>query len=88
MKLIIAIIRDSDNETVSRALTSADFRVTCVASTGGFLRRGQSTLLIGLEDDQVDRALEIIRNSCAIPTEPNVKRATIFVLQVDKYTHL
>jgi uncharacterized protein YaaQ len=88
MKLIIAIIRDSDNEAVSRALTSADYRVTCVASTGGFLRRGSSTLLIGVEDDRVQRALEIIRESCTPPTDPNVKRATIFVLKVDQYTHL
>jgi uncharacterized protein YaaQ len=88
MKLIIAIIRDSDTEAVSRALTSSDYRVTCVASTGGFLRRGSSTLLIGVEDDRVQRALEIIRESCTPPTDPNVKRATIFVLKVDQYTHL
>jgi uncharacterized protein YaaQ len=88
MKLIIAIIRDNDNEPVSRALTSADFRVTCVASTGGFLHRGMSTLLIGLEDDQVERALTIMRETCAPPSEPNIKRATVFVLKVDQYTHL
>jgi uncharacterized protein YaaQ len=88
MKLIIAIIRDSDNEPVSRALTSEDYRVTCVASTGGFLRRGSSTLLIGVEDERVQRALEIIRETCVPPTDPNVKRATIFVLKVDQYTHL
>jgi uncharacterized protein YaaQ len=88
MKLIIAIIRDNDNEPVSRALTSADYRVTCVASTGGFLRRGSSTLLIGVEDERVQRALEIIRETCTPPTDPNVKRATIFVLKVDQYTHL
>jgi uncharacterized protein YaaQ len=88
MKLIIAIIHDSDNEPVSRALTSADYRVTCIASTGGFLRRGQSTLLIGVEDERVDKALEIIRENCASHTDPNIKRATVFVLKVDKYTHL
>jgi uncharacterized protein YaaQ len=88
MKLIIAIIRDSDNEPVSRALTSADFRVTCIASTGGFLHRGMSTLLIGLEDDQVERALGVIRETSAPSNEPNVKRATVFVLKVDQYTHL
>jgi uncharacterized protein YaaQ len=87
MKLIIAIIQDSDNEPVSRALTSADFRVTCIASTGGFLRRGYSTLLIGLEDEQVEKALQIIRETCSSPAEPNLRRATIFVLKVDHYTH-
>lgn len=88
MKLIIAIIRDSDNESVSRALTAEDYRVTLIASTGGFLRRGQSTLLIGVEDERVNHALEIIRDNCQIPTDPNVKRATVFVIKVDQYTHL
>jgi len=88
MKLIIAIIRDNDNEPVSRALTSADYRVTCIASTGGFLRRGQNTLLIGVEDERVERALQIIRENCSTPTDPNMKRATVFVLKVDQYTHL
>jgi uncharacterized protein YaaQ len=88
MKLIIAIIHDSDNEPVSRALTAADYRVTCIASTGGFLRRGQSTLLIGVEDERVEKGLEIIRENCATPTDPNIKRATVFVLKVDEYTHL
>ena len=45
-KLIIAIIRDDDNENVSARLTAEDFRVTQIASTGGFLRSGRSTLLI------------------------------------------
>jgi uncharacterized protein YaaQ len=88
MKLIIAIIRDSDTEPVSRALTSADYRVTCIASTGGFLRRGQSTLLIGVEDERVERGLQIIRESCSTPADPNIKRAIVFVLKVDQYTHL
>jgi len=69
-------------------LTSADYRVTCIASTGGFLRRGQSTLLIGVEDERVERGLQIIRESCSTPTDANTKRATVFVLKVDQYTHL
>ena len=55
---------DADrNESVSRALTAEDYRVTLIASTGGFLRRGQSTLLIGVEDERVNHALEIIRDN-------------------------
>ena len=54
MKLILAIVRDSDSDSVTQGLTSADFRVTRVASTGGLLRRGMTTLLIGLEAEQVD----------------------------------
>lgn len=88
MKMIIAIVQDHDTEPVSRALTSMSFRVTQVASTGGFLRRGSSTLLIGLDDDQVEQALQIIRDTCSIVADPNQKRATIFVLNVAKHLQI
>ncbi len=87
MKLIIAILRDYDTDNVSHALTSASLRVTSIASTGGFLRRGQTTLLIGLEDEQVDQALEIIRENCTSPAETGRNRATIFVVKVDRFVH-
>jgi uncharacterized protein YaaQ len=74
MKLIIAIVKDSDLEPVSRALTSNSFRVTLIASTGGFLRRGSTTLLIGVEDDQVQQGLDIIRKNVAPAVEPNSHR--------------
>lgn len=87
MKLIIAIIRDTDSEPVSHSLTSANFRVTGVASTGGFLRRGKTTLLIGVEDDQVESALQIIRDSVSPEKEEKEQRAVIFVLKVDHFDH-
>ncbi len=87
MKLILAIVRDTDSDTVSNALTTAAYRVTHIASTGGFLRRGQSTLLIGLEDDQVQDALAIIRESVTATPEPGTRRAVMFVLKVDDYIH-
>ncbi len=88
MKLIIAVVRDIDHDPVSSALTSAGYRVTVIASTGGFLRRGSSTLLIGLEDPQVDDALALVRKSCTPAAEPGQKRATIFVLPVDNLVQL
>lgn len=88
MKLIIAIIKDEDNDAVSRALTKEHFRVTFIASTGGFLRSGRSTLLIGVEDDRVEKALDVIRTSCRKPDESQEKRATIFVLNVNQFTQL
>ena len=88
MKLIIAIIKDEDNDAVSRTLTKKNFRVTFIASTGGFLRSGRSTLLIGVEDGQVDSALDVIRNSCKKPEKSDEKRATIFVVNVNQFTQL
>jgi uncharacterized protein YaaQ len=87
MKLIIAIVRNVDHEPVSHALTTASYRVTGIASTGGFLRRGQTTLLVGTEDDQVEKALDIIRKSCTPAADQATKRATIFVLKIDQFIH-
>ena len=87
-KLIIAIIRDDDNERVSAKLTAEDFRVTQIASTGGFLRSGRSTLLIGVEDERVPRALEVLRENCSEARNPQEKKATVFVLNVDEFAQL
>jgi uncharacterized protein YaaQ len=85
MKLIVTIIRDEDNEPVSQALIESGFRVTRIASTGGFLRHGSSTLMIGVEDIQLEQAISVIRDSCAPPSEPGMKRGTLFVLPVAKF---
>jgi len=87
MRLIIAILRDVDDEPVSKALTSAGFRMTMIASTGGLLRRGRSTFLVGLEDDQVEAAMDVIRKNCSPANEPGQTRAIIFVVPVLSYTH-
>ncbi|HVM72478.1 MAG TPA: cyclic-di-AMP receptor [Anaerolineales bacterium] len=87
MKLILAIVRDSDSDSVTQGLTSASFRVTRVASTGGLLRRGMTTLLIGLDADQVESAIQILRQTCTPATEGS-KRATIFVVPVDRFEQI
>lgn len=88
MKMIIAIIRDSDNESVSQALVTNSFRVTRIASTGGFLRRGSSTLMIGVEDEKVDAAILVIKENTTPPEESEAKRATLFVIPVEHYTQV
>jgi uncharacterized protein YaaQ len=87
MKLILAIVRDSDSDSVTQGLTSAGFRVTRVASTGGLLRRGMTTLLIGLEAEQVDAAIKVLHQTCT-PAAGNEKRATIFVVPVDRFEQI
>lgn len=88
MKLILTIISDNDNEPVSHALITEGFRVTRVASTGGFFRKGSTTLLIGVADEKVDQAIEVIRKMVSPPQEPGSKRATLFVLNVLNYTQI
>jgi len=60
MKLILAIVHNDDNVLVSSALTKAGFHVTKMASTGGFLMSGNTTFIMGIEDDEVDKAIDII----------------------------
>ena len=88
MKLIMAILRQRDCEAVIQALVEDDFRVTRVASTGGFLRQGNVTLLIGTDEERVDGALEIIRTKTEDSDRPEQTRATVFVLSVAQYEQL
>ncbi|MBN2678059.1 MAG: cyclic-di-AMP receptor [Anaerolineaceae bacterium] len=88
MKLIIAIIPDNDTDQVSKKLTDDDLRVTLIASTGGFLKRGYSTMLLGLQEDQVDQACQLIREGCSPKEGSDKKSGTIFVLPVDKFLHI
>jgi uncharacterized protein YaaQ len=88
VKLIIAILKHEDTENVSNALVAAHFRVTQIASTGGFLRRGSTTLMIGLDGDRVDDAIDIIRKTCAPAADPALKRATLFVMNIAHYEQL
>jgi uncharacterized protein YaaQ len=80
MKLILAIVRDSDDATVTGALVNNGFRVTRMASTGGFLRRGKVTLMIGVEDDKLEAAVNVLRVTCCTPPEEDQHHATMFVL--------
>lgn len=63
MKLVIAIIHDRDQKTTNDALLRAGFKFTKIGSTGGFLREGNATLLIGVESEQLDDLLELLRES-------------------------
>ena len=64
MKLVVAVVQDQDSNRLSNALTKNDFRATKLASTGGFLRSGNTTFLIGTEDSLVQKVLDVIRENC------------------------
>ena len=84
MKMIIMIVKDSDADPLTQSLISAEYRVTRVASTGGFLRSGFVTLLLGVDDDRVDSAIELMRGKLK-PSPGNEKRATLFVIPVERF---
>ena len=64
MKLIIAIVQDEDASRLISTLMADGYRVTKLATTGGFLRSGNTTLLVGVEDDMLDNAMTIIEKVC------------------------
>ncbi len=64
MKLVVTVIHDRDKHRTMDALRNAGFKFTQVASTGGFLREGNITLLIGTEDEDLNGLLSLIRDSC------------------------
>ena len=61
MKMILAIVSNDDSSNVSRTLTKERYSVTRLATTGGFLLAGNVTLLTGVKDDQVQQAIDLIR---------------------------
>ena len=64
MKLIIAIAHERDKHRLADTLNQNGISFTKLGSTGGFLRQGNVTLLVGVEDHQVDRVLEIVSDCC------------------------
>ena len=64
MKMIIAIVQDQDSKELSDKLVKHNFRATKLATTGGFLRAGNTTFLSGVEDNRVDEMLQVINDTC------------------------
>jgi len=64
MKLVIAVVHDEDSHNVIERLTEKDYGVTKLASTGGFLKSGNTTLLIGTQKEKVAEVINIIKEEC------------------------
>lgn len=74
MKLVIGIINSDDSSTVSQALTDNGFYVTKLSSTGGFLKKGNTTFLVGTDDDRVTQCINVIKENASkrIEKEPTI----------------
>jgi uncharacterized protein YaaQ len=64
MKLIYVIVRDVDSGQVMRGLNKKGFYVTKLATTGGFLKEGNTTLMIGTEVEKVEEVIGVIKKEC------------------------
>lgn len=63
MKLILAVVEDKDSNRLIDALGRKEFKTTKLSSTGGFLKEGNTTLMVGCEDEYIDQALDIIKKN-------------------------
>ena len=87
MKLVVAIVGDERSPRLTENLTAAGFSATKLASTGGFLHKGNATFLIGVEADQVETAIDNIRRHCRSkkpPARNASEGATIFVIDIPR----
>ena len=64
MKLIIAIVQDEDSSKLLSRLMQKGFGVTKLATTGGFLKAGNTTLLLGVDEDRIQEAVHIVESVC------------------------
>ena len=69
LKLIIIIASDSDADRLIKRLVEQGYPATKISSTGGFLRRGNATVLSGVEADEIDALIAMIRAECHARTE-------------------
>jgi uncharacterized protein YaaQ len=69
MKLIMAIVSSDDSRDVLDRLTKAGFRATVIGTTGGFLREGNTTIFLGIDDPKVAQAIEVLRQTCRRRTQ-------------------
>jgi len=64
MQLVVAVIQDRDTDNALEALTKQGLRVTRIATSGGFLEQGNTTLLIGIEESQLSLVTTALREAC------------------------
>lgn len=63
MKLVVAIVQDDDSQALLKVFNEHNIRATKLSSTGGFLRKGNTTFLIGIEENRVDEVLRLIEQT-------------------------
>ena len=88
MKLILAILRADAVDPVSRVLVDQKFPVTKISSAGGFLRSGNTTLVIGVDEGRVQEVLDAIHKACIGLQSTTAHPATIFVLNASQFIQI
>lgn len=85
MKLIVAVVQDEDFPTLQETLVANGQRFTTVSTTGSFLRTGNTSVIIGVEDDQVPATMDLLRKTCrrrtqvAVPYSPALEPGLLYM---------
>ena len=69
MKLIVSIVNSDDADRLVNTLNKAGYRATTISTTGGFLRQGNATILVGTEDENVTKVLQLVKDNCNTRTQ-------------------
>ena len=69
VKLVVAIVHSEDAGALVDALLEKEHRATRLQSSGGFLKQSNATVIVGVEDDQVDAVLDVVRANCVSRTQ-------------------
>lgn len=92
LKLIIAIVHDEDSGRIIDEFNTNNLKITKMCSTGGFMKSGNSTLLSGIQDDKVEKAVSIIENNTRKREgvidinsyKVSTGKATIFITDIER----
>jgi uncharacterized protein YaaQ len=85
MKLVVAIVQDEDTPALTDALVAAGYRFTKISTTGSFLRTGNTSLLIGVDEDEVPGVMAVLRRTCrrrtqvAVPYSPALEPGLLYM---------
>jgi uncharacterized protein YaaQ len=94
MKLIIAVVQDEYVQSLMKEFVNHKYKATKLASTGGFLRSGNTTLLMGVEDYKVDDVLTIIGGICKPKIVENENKevdlggANVFIMDINDFRRM
>lgn len=69
MKLVVAIVHSEDASALVAALLDKEFRATRLQSSGGFLKQSNATIILGVEENDVDEVMDIVRANCTSRTQ-------------------
>lgn len=87
-KVILAIVSSENADSVTNTLVAHQYLVTRISSMGGFLRRGNVTLIVGVDEGSLESVLEVIRLAADSEPRPDEHRVTLFVLKAAQFEQI